>query len=182
EPIMAPLFYHYEAPALRTDAPAFLIGPDLLVLPVVEPGAETVEASLPDVPGGWHDLATGQRFAGGARTLDAPLSRLPILVRDGAILPLATDWPVGAPHDASAVALTLFAGETGRSAREVTFDDGLGWAYRDDDLSRLACAAEWDRSIVRLTVEETATGRGRPALTLACATLGDRSLETRGPG
>ncbi len=182
EPIIAPLFYHYDDTQARDDTDAFLVGPGVLALPVVEPGATSLEAYLPDVEGGWHDLATGAHFDGGRMaTIEAPLSRLPVLVRDGAILPLAQTWPSLAPHDAETIALTLFAGQTGRSETETVFDDGISWAYRNGDLSRIASTAEWTPGTVRIAAREMATGRGRPHLEIACATLGSRRLDTTGP-
>jgi len=39
--------------------------------------------------GGWYDFWTGARYEGpGGVTLDAPLDRLPLLVRAGAIVPM----------------------------------------------------------------------------------------------
>ena len=118
----------------------------------------------------------------GGRTVEiaAPLGRLPVLVRTGAILPLAKAWPDTAPHDASAVELALFAGEgEGTSATEIFFDDGIGWAYRDRDASLLACSAAWDTDRVQLTAEERWTGRGRPEITLASRGLDGRAFQGR---
>lgn len=79
----------------------FLLGDDLLVAPVLAPGARQRTLRLP--PGRWVDLwrsATLRRDGGlrlttptlhaGARelTLPAPLDELPLLVRAGAVLPL----------------------------------------------------------------------------------------------
>lgn len=180
-PVIAPTFYHFDDPACRADADTFMLGADVLVAPVVEEGAYHVAPYLPDVPGGWHDLHTGEVHAGG-RTVEiaAPLGRLPVLVRTGAILPLAKAWPDTAPHDASAVELALFAGEgEGTSATEIFFDDGIGWAYRDRDASLLACSAAWDTDRVQLTAEERWTGRGRPEITLASRGLDGRAFQGR---
>jgi len=68
---------------------AFLLGADLLVAPILEPGARQRTLTLP--PGDWYDFYTGQRFTGGAEiTVAAPLERIPLLARAGAILPLST--------------------------------------------------------------------------------------------
>ena len=66
---------------------AYFLGPAILVAPVVERGATTKTL---DVPMGqyldWADeeIVTG----GGSVTIDAPLDRLPLLLRDGYIVPL----------------------------------------------------------------------------------------------
>jgi alpha-glucosidase (family GH31 glycosyl hydrolase) len=66
----------------------YFFGRDLLVCPVVEEGAETWSAYLPD--GDWRDLWTGDRFAGGRHVrVPAPLDRIPVFVRAGAAIPVA---------------------------------------------------------------------------------------------
>jgi len=178
-PVIAPAFYHFDDAECLADSDTFMLGADVLVAPVVEEGAFHIRAYLPRVIGGWHDLHTGEVHEGG-RTVEiaAPLGRLPVLVRSGAILPLATAWPDTAPHDASAVELTLFAGAgTGDGAAEMFFDDGLGWGYRYRDASLVACSATWDADRVRLSAEERWSGRGRPSITLAARGLGGRAFE-----
>ena len=180
EPIIAPAFLHFDDGECRADANSFMLGPDVLVAPVVDAGRDDVSVYLPRVDGGWHDFATGAVLEGGAvRTVPAPRDRLPLLVRTGAILPLATRWVDDAPHDFGEVAITLFAGaEAGASRRTLFFDDGLGWGFRDRDASLVACSATWDGEAARLAVHEEWTGKGRPALKLAGRGLGSRRLET----
>jgi alpha-glucosidase len=180
DPIVAPAFYHFDDSECRADANSFMLGPDVLVAPVVDEGATRVELYLPRVEGGWHDFHTGAVLEGG-RTIaaDAPLDRLPIFVRAGAILPLAASWVGHAPHDATEVELTLFAGAgEGASEREIFFDDGVGWGFRDKDASLLSVRAQWDAKSVRLSVKERWSGRGRPPLKLECIGLGGRRFET----
>ncbi|MDP3897309.1 MAG: glycoside hydrolase family 31 protein [Mesorhizobium sp.] len=178
EPIVAPLFYHFDDADCRADQDAFMLGPDVLVAPAVEADARSVSAYLPSVEGGWLDFHTGAQLGGGHRvTLAAPLGQLPLAVRAGAILPLATAWPDQAPHDATEVTLTLFAGiGVGASARETFFDDGLGWGFRAQDASLMAVVATWDAENVTLTAKEQWTGTGRPALRLACLGLDGRTF------
>ena len=105
--------------------------------------------------------------------------RLPLAVRAGAVLPLASKWPKQSPHDATEVTLTLFAGAgRGIGSGEAFFDDGIGWGYRDEDASLLAFRAAWDRRTVRLSVAEQWSGKGRPALKAECVGLGSRTFET----
>src|SRR5262245_8289751 len=91
-----------DDPAAVARDDEFLLGPDLLVAPVLAPGQTTREAYLP--AGAWVDIwragtwdsASGAFVLGaatvveGARsvTVPAPLAELPIFVRAGAVLPL----------------------------------------------------------------------------------------------
>jgi alpha-glucosidase (family GH31 glycosyl hydrolase) len=60
-------------------------GPALWVAPVIERGAREREVSLPR--GDWIDYWTGERVRGGVEILaPAPLGRIPVYVRSGAIL------------------------------------------------------------------------------------------------
>ncbi|MCV0394020.1 MAG: glycoside hydrolase family 31 protein [Rhizobiaceae bacterium] len=179
EPLIVPLFYHFDEAECRVDMDAFMLGPDVLVAPAVTEGATSVSVYLPRSEGGWRDYWDDALHEGGTvATVEAPPGRLPIFVRVGAILPLALAWPDTAPHDASDVELTLFAGDrTDATEREIFFDDGRGWSYRDKDASLVACRAEWDAAAVRLSVHERWSGKGRPALTLAARGLGGRVFE-----
>jgi alpha-D-xyloside xylohydrolase len=92
-----------------------MIGPDLLAAPV-RPGQTSRNVYLPG--SSWIDFHTGEVLQGGKQyTVDAPLDRIPLFVRDGAILPLAdTEHEDGIERaDSLRVAATVFT--TGDSAR-----------------------------------------------------------------
>ena len=79
---------------------SWLLGEDLLVAPVLQPGATSRAVMLP--MGEWIDIATGQHYSGRQTVvLPAPLDRLPQLVRAGGILPSqpAMDWADQFPLD-----------------------------------------------------------------------------------
>lgn len=87
-PIMRhPFLLHPREPeAWRTES-SFYLGPSLWAAPVVERHARTKETWLP--PGRWVDLADYAVYEGGGRVvLPAPLERLPLLIKDGGIVPL----------------------------------------------------------------------------------------------
>jgi len=85
QPVMRGLFHEFPDDAHAWDvADQYLFGPNLLVAPVIEPGATTRAVYLPD-GASWTDLRTGQKYAGGSTvTVDAPLDVLPLFGRDGA--------------------------------------------------------------------------------------------------
>ena len=87
-PLMRPLVLNYpDDPKTWTLDHEYLWGDDLLVAPVTREGATAWPVYLPQ--GEWFDFWTGERHLGpGGVTLAAPLERLPLLVRAGAILPL----------------------------------------------------------------------------------------------
>jgi alpha-D-xyloside xylohydrolase len=84
QPIMRGLFHEFpEDPRSWTVADQYLLGPDLLVAPVLEHGARTRSVYLP--PGAtWTDLRDGSVYRHGDVTVAAPLESLPVFARDGA--------------------------------------------------------------------------------------------------
>ncbi|MFH8395211.1 TIM-barrel domain-containing protein [Streptomyces sp. NPDC018036] len=89
-PVMRPLLLEFpgDKAAWSVDD-AYLLGPDLLVAPVLTAGATARTAYLP-AGARWTDAWTGVTYEGGAAvTVDAPLDRIPLFLRDGARLPVA---------------------------------------------------------------------------------------------
>ncbi len=87
-PVMRQMFLeHPDMPELADVDDAYYLGPSLLVAPVVKRGAVTKTI---DLPGGlyldWHDAKLIE--GGQSVTLDAPLEKLPLLLRDGYLVPL----------------------------------------------------------------------------------------------
>ena len=88
-PPMRPLFFDFPGDEQVWDVDdAFLFGPDVLVAPVTEYGARERDVRLP-AGATWTDPWTGAVHEGGATLrLETPLDRVPVLLRDGASLPI----------------------------------------------------------------------------------------------
>ncbi|UOX91987.1 family 31 glucosidase [Amycolatopsis sp. FBCC-B4732] len=88
-PPMRPLFVDFPGdPESWTVEDAFLLGPDLLVAPVLEPGATARAVYLPD-GAVWTDAVTGKRYDGGTSVeAPAPADRIPLFLRDDVVLPI----------------------------------------------------------------------------------------------
>ncbi|MCS0639572.1 glycoside hydrolase family 31 protein [Streptomyces sp. LP05-1] len=87
-PYVRPLWWGApEDRTLRDCEDAFLLGDAFLVAPVLDRGADRRAVRLPR--GRWYDTATGRAYQGpGQVLLDAPLSRVPVLARAGAVVPV----------------------------------------------------------------------------------------------
>ncbi len=82
QPPMQPVaFAHPEDPAAATPH-QYLFGPDMLVAPVVEPGAATRRAHLP--AGDWEHAFTGAVLGGGWHEVPAPYGAPPVFLRAAA--------------------------------------------------------------------------------------------------
>jgi alpha-D-xyloside xylohydrolase len=87
-PMKALPFAYPNDLALRDIGDQFLFGDSLLVSPVVERGATNRIVTLPK-GSDWVDFWTGKVYRGGQPILaDAPLDRIPILAKEGSIVPL----------------------------------------------------------------------------------------------
>lgn len=72
---------HPSDPGSRGVSDQFLLGPDLLVAPVVEEGATRRSVYLP--PGAWFHVWSGERFEGGRTVeIDAPIGAPPVFARN----------------------------------------------------------------------------------------------------
>ncbi|MEV0373774.1 glycoside hydrolase family 31 protein [Streptomyces sp. NPDC050636] len=124
--------------ALRDCEDAFLLGDALLVAPVLEAGVTRRAVRLPR--GRWYDTATGRAYDGPGQVLvDAPLSRIPVLARAGAVLPVA-----GADGGTE---LEVWAPVAGRGGSGLVVPDaGDGW--QRPSVERFASRLEDGRVVV----------------------------------
>ena len=81
-PVMRPLFFAQDcAEAWATERFSYLFGDDMLVSPVVQPGADMREVWLPQ--GEWVHLWTGEKYGGGFVSVPAPIGQPPVFYRAG---------------------------------------------------------------------------------------------------
>ena len=147
-PLMRPLVLNYpDDPRAWTLDHQYLWGDDLLVAPVTREGATAWPVYLPR---GWFDFWTGERHEGPRGvTIEAPLDRLPLLVRGGAILPLGPVVQHTGERPLDEVTLQIYP--EGTSRFELYEDDGRSNAYRRGHyaLTSITCVAERARVTVR---------------------------------
>lgn len=83
DPVLRPLFYEFpDDPAAWTPKDEYCFGPDLLVAPVLQPGAVSRPVYLP-AGADWTELHTGAVHPGGRTvTAAAPPATIPVFLRD----------------------------------------------------------------------------------------------------
>jgi alpha-D-xyloside xylohydrolase len=91
-PMLRPLGFEFGGDRIAQQIDdAFLLGSHLLVVPVFDDGPGPVRRTFYVPDGTWTDWFTGARLEGARfHTVDAPLDVIPLLVRDGAVIPTAT--------------------------------------------------------------------------------------------
>lgn len=124
-PILCPLVMEFPTdPVCRELTDQFMLGDSLLAAPVMTPGVTARAVYLPR--GVWYDYYTGKRYSGGKYVLaDAPLDRIPLFARAGAIIPVSVGDPQ-CTDDITAVELEVFSG---RGMHLHYTDDGQTMGY-----------------------------------------------------
>jgi alpha-glucosidase len=129
-PVMRALLLDYpdDAEAVSQND-EFLFGGDLLVAPVIHQGADHRRVYLPR--GTWYDYWTDRRYTGPrSLTVEAPLERIPLFVRGGAIIPTqqVVEYVDEAPIDP--LTFEVYPGDASASDRQYYEDDGLSFDFR----------------------------------------------------
>jgi alpha-D-xyloside xylohydrolase len=126
----------------------YMFGPAFLVAPVHEYKARSRKVYLPSGVR-WYDFYTGEAFDGG-REIDAaaPLSRMPLFVKAGTILPIGPAVQYTGEKPDAPITLYIYRGHDG--AFELYEDDGVSYGYERGAYSRIPIT--WDEAKGVLTI------------------------------
>lgn len=148
--IMRPLVMDFASDPRALDQKyEYMFGPALLVAPVLDPGVTQAHIYAPASKGGWFDWWTGNSVAPGTEaTVDAPVGKIPLLVRAGSIVPLdPVQQYVGEKKDMP-LELRVYPGADG--AFTLYDDDGLTYHYEQGQRSQVAI--HWNDKTGTLTI------------------------------
>jgi alpha-glucosidase len=149
-PLMRPMVLNYpDDPRVLEMGDQYLWGDDLLVAPVTRDGARAWSAYLP--AGGWYDFWTQQRFEGGRGVqVEAPLDRLPLFAREGAIVPMGPVVQYTDEQPLTEVTLLIYPGPASRF--ELYEDDGHSNGYREGAhaITEIASRKEGDALVITI--------------------------------
>jgi alpha-D-xyloside xylohydrolase len=147
--IMRPLMMDHPGDTAVLDvADEYMFGPDLLVCPVYTYHARTREVYLP-ATSGWYDILTGQWYEGGKTiTAEAPLEKIPVYAREGAILPLGPELQYTGEKPADPLTLFIFEGKDGKFT--LYEDEGTTYGYEKGAFAGIEFT--WDNANKKLSV------------------------------
>ena len=98
---------------VRNIGDQYMFGPAFLVSPVYEYGARDRDVYLP-AGTSWYDFYTGDRVDGGAHVkAAAPLSRIPLYVRAGSIIPIGPEIQYTGEKPDAPITLYVYTGHDG---------------------------------------------------------------------
>jgi len=142
-------------------ADEFLLGPSLLVCPVTEPmlygrGSAPLDRAqrwtcyLPEGCD-WYDFWTGERYTGGREvTVEAPLDRIPLFAKTGAIIPMAEGLQYADQKPDEPLEIHVWRGADGAFDLYDDAGDGYGYERGEYALNPL----RWDDGRGELTPSE----------------------------
>jgi hypothetical protein len=109
-----------------------MYGDDMLVAPITSAndanGNGSVSVWVP--PGSWTDYFTGATYTGPSTvTITAPLSRMPVLIKAGGLVPTRTDY-VNSQQDSVASRLTVDVAAGADGSFSLYADAGEGTGYQ----------------------------------------------------
>jgi alpha-glucosidase len=161
QPIIRPLVYEFpDDPRCITESFDFLLGSYLLVAPVLEAGARTRTIYLPSGTW-WCDYYSGAWHEGGQSiTVDAPLGKPPLFVRDGGIIALGSEMRYVGEKPDDQRTLRVYT----RSGTSTTLieDDGISTDYQRGSYTELHINAARMSGTWLVTIEKLHDGYPLP--------------------
>ncbi len=122
-PIMRPMFFEDETNlSLIDEKDSYFYGDALLVAPVTEQGARSVDVNLPSGP--WFNFWNDKRYQGSQKiTVEAPLTQTPVLVRAGAFIPMVDAVQSTKDYNTKNLTLHYYADDSVKSSSSTMYND-----------------------------------------------------------
>jgi hypothetical protein len=127
-PMTQPLYLDYpDLSAAYSHPYEYLYGSDMLVAPVTSPGL-VADTTVWIPPGRWTDYFTGATFTGPlTTTVSDPLSRMPVFVKAGGIIPEQPALPSDPSKSSARLTVQVYAGGSGTFSLYGDRGSGLGY-------------------------------------------------------
>lgn len=169
-PMMRPLMLEYSDDAETWNiSDQFMVGNEVMIAPVMRP--HTFHRLVYFPKGRWIDYWTKEKFEGGRRYIvEAPLDRLPIFVKEGAMIARAEAKQSTSIADEQ-LTLYVYTMEEGTSSYTLYDDDGTTFAYEKGEYVNMHIRATFSDDAVHFEIERE--GAYKPPWQLRVAFVGD---------
>lgn len=135
---------------VRNIGDQYMFGPALMVCPVYQYGARNRSVYFPATTG-WYDFYTGMYLRGGQQqTVNAPYERIPLFVREGAIIPYGPDIQYSNEKNPELITLYVYGGQNGSFT--LYEDEGVNYNYEKGKYTTIAF--NYDEASRSLTIGE----------------------------
>lgn len=147
--IMRPLVMDFRNDVKALDQPfEYMFGKAFLVAPVTEPDITEWNVYLPQETS-WYDFWSGKKYAGGQiLQAKAPLNRIPLFVRAGAIVPIGKKIQYTGQLSADTIEIRIYKGADGMF--ELYEDENDNYNYEKGMFSTIGFA--WNDSSETMTI------------------------------
>ncbi len=113
----------------------YMFGPSIMVNPVYKYGDRSREVYFPNGCG-WYDFYTGQYWKGGEKLqVDAPYEKIPLFVKEGAILPFGPEIQYSDEKPANNIQLYVYGGRDGSFT--LYEDENVNYNYEKGAYSKI---------------------------------------------
>jgi alpha-D-xyloside xylohydrolase len=153
--IMRALVMDFSHDARAVEQPLqYMFGPELLVAPVTKPGIQQWDVYLPK-GAEWYNFWTGEKYKGGQTiSAAAPLNKIPVYVKSGAILPMGKVIQHTAEAQKDTIEIRVYKGADGRF--ELYEDEGDNYNYETGKY--IIIPFIWDEKNKTLTIKDMLGG------------------------
>jgi alpha-glucosidase len=168
-PILRPLLYQFpNDPRTYSLHDQLMLGPSLMAAPITRPGVDSRSVYLP--AGVWYDWWSGEQFAGPADILaPAPLERMPLYVRAGAVVPLAPVMQHSDERPLDELTLLVWPGDSEWTLYE---DDGHSFDHQQGAWATTGFRVRTQRGATTLEIAARQGGYTPPPRDLIVQLLG----------
>ena len=126
----------------------WMFGPAFMACPVATYKARSRDVYFPK-QSGWYDLYSGKHYAGGQKVcVSAPYERMPVFVREGAIVPFGPELQWTDEKKPELIHLYIYSGADG--SFELYEDEGVNYNYEKGKSSKILF--QWDDASRTLTI------------------------------
>lgn len=134
--IMRPLVMDFSSDNIvQNISDQFMFGPSIMVNPVYSYGAKTRDVYFPSGTN-WFDFYSGEFIKGGQKLkVNAPYNRIPLYIREGAIIPVGPEIQYTDEKLAETITLYIYRGQNGTFS--LYEDEGVNYNYEKGNYANI---------------------------------------------